>query len=439
MRESDSVSAGMSAREYVVCGISFQNSPVEVRERVAISPQRLPEALQLVREQPGVRECMVLSTCNRTELYLAAEDWLDGKELFLRFARSLRDFDLAPMSDQIYVLTGSAAITHLFRVAASLDSLVVGEPQILGQTKTAFREAENQGCIGRDLHHWIPRAFAAAKQVRNETGIAESAVSVSFAAVQLAKKIFEDLSGKSVVLLGAGKMCELAALHLKEAGASSITVANRTFSRAEELAAKCSGTAAEFEQRGKLIAEADVVICSTDAPQYILCEENVGRRARGRAHRPLLILDMSVPRNVDPSVSAIEGVYLFNIDDLDSVVHANRENRQAEAVLAEAVLREAVENFLKEESESQMAPAIAAIRNQVRSICLSELGRFEQRMPGLSAAEREELEMMLHRIAQKVVHPAIMELKSVDGRETQGAKLSLVEKLFGVDRKASTC
>ncbi len=423
---------------YMVCGVSYHKSPVDVRERVAIPPGRLAEALQFVTDQPGVRECMVLSTCNRTELYLSAEDWVDGAELFLCFARSMRGFDLGAEAAQVYVLRDLEAVNHLFRVAASLDSLVLGEPQILGQTKAAFREAENSGCVGRDLHRWVPRAFAAAKQVRNETGICEAAVSVSYAAVQLARKIFEDIRGKSVVVLGAGKMAELAAMHLREAGASSITIVNRTLSRAEELAARCSGLAVEFEKRHERIVEADIVICSTDAPRFVLESADVRDIIRRRPRRPLLILDISIPRNVDPDVSALDAVYLFNIDDLDCVVQANRQGRIAEAARAEDILRQALEKFVQEEAESRLGPDIAALRNRVRSICLGELERAEQRLPQLGPESRRELEQMLHRIAQKILHPAIMEIKSAESREPRAPKLDVIRKLFGIDRHATT-
>ncbi len=436
-----SATIGTNPQSHMVCGVSFHKSPVEVRERVAISSQKLPEALRWMSAQPGVKECMVLSTCNRTELYLSAEEWVDGKDLFFRFARTLRDFDPVPYSSQIYVFSGSVAISHLFRVASSLDSLVLGEPQILGQTKAAFREAEEQGCVDRVLHRWAPRAFAVAKQVRSETGICDAAVSVSYAAVQLARKIFEDLSGKSILLLGAGKMGELAAIHLREGGASSIVVANRTLARALEVAERCSGRAVEFERRAEQIAIADVVICSTEAPQYILDGDLVRRimRARSRSRRPLLILDISMPRNVDPLVGSVGGVYLFNIDDLESVVQANLKGRKAEAVRAESILRNALERYLREEAQARMAPAIAAIRNQVRSICLVELQRLEQKLPGMSAEQREELEMMLHRITQKIVHPAIMELKMMENPDSDRAGPTFVERLFGVDREASVC
>jgi glutamyl-tRNA reductase len=417
---------------YIVCGVSFHASPIEVRERVAIGAALMPQATRFLLDQPGVNECMVLSTCNRTELYLAADEWVDGADLFDRFARKVRGCDVRPCADQIYVHRGDAAVAHLFRVVSSLDSLIVGEPQILGQAKNAFREAEKLGAVGRELHRLMPRAFAAAKQVRTETGICEAAVSVSYAAVQLARKIFEDLSGKSVVLLGAGKMGELAALHLKEAGAASIAVANRTLARAEEVAARCSGTAVDFGSRSEQIARADVVICSTDAPEYVLDQANLSMALRQRARRALLILDISVPRNVDPRVSDLTNVYLFNVDDLESVVRANREARHGEAARAEAILDRSLVKFRQEESQSRMAPAIAAIRNQVRAVCMAELERYAQRAPLLAPEEREELEFMLHRIAQKIVHPAIMELKSADSLEAAGDKLNLVEKLFGI-------
>ncbi len=423
----------------LVCGISYHLTPIELRERVSVPASLLPLALQSLISRPGVQECMILSTCNRTEIYLSAEEWLDGRELFCRFIQDVQGYDIAGDREQVYVRRGIEAIRHSFRVASSLDSLVLGEPQILGQFKSAFREAENQGCVDRELHRWIPRVFGAAKQVRSETGICDAAVSISYAAVQLARKVFEDLAGRSVVLLGAGRMSELAALHLKEAGASKIVVANRTLARAEEVAARCSGTALEFERREEQIAAADVVICSTDAPDYVIVREDLRRIVKGRTERPILLLDISVPRNVDPTAGELEGVYLFNIDDLESVVAANRRDRETAARQAELILNKALEQFLHEEKRSHAAPAIAAIRNQVHSICLAELDRLTQRMPELSEQERKALETMLHRIAQKILHPAIMELKIADIDESARIDRSSIEELFGVHRETSAC
>jgi glutamyl-tRNA reductase len=428
----------MDPQSHMVCGVSFQKSPVHLRERVAISSEKLPDALSFLSGQPGIKECMVLSTCNRTELYLSADAWVDGEDLFIRFARTLRDFDLSPFAYQIYVLRGHEAILHLFRVASSLDSLVPGEPQILGQTKAAFREAENRGCVGRNLHRWMPRAFAVAKQVRSETGIGDSAVSVSYAAVQLAGKIFEDLSEKAAVLVGAGKMGELAAIHLHEAGVSSIAVTNRTLSRAKEVAARCSGTAVEFELLEKTVSDADIVICSTDAPRFVLTRQGTRRILTSRCRRPLLVLDISMPRNVDPEVSSLDGVYLFNIDDLESVVQANKASRQSEAVRAELILKLAVDRYLREEEQARKGPAIAAVRGRVLSICQAELQRLQRRLPDLPEEHRDELEVMLHRIAQKILHPAIMELKAMEEDPgADAAKPTLVERLFGVEQRAS--
>ncbi len=423
----------------VVCGISYHRSPIEVRERISISAERLADALRFLSGQPGVRECMVLSTCNRTEIYLAAPEWLDARELFCRLIEESRSFDMSGVRDQIYEWRGVEAVKHSFRVASSLDSLILGESQILGQFKAAFREAENRGCIDRELHRWIPRVFSVAKQVRSETGICEAAVSISYAAVQLARKIFENLSGKAVILLGAGRMGELAALHLREAGASSIAVANRTKARAEEVAARCSGTVVAFESRARHIAAADIVICSTDAPQYILSRDDIRAILHARSDRPLLILDISVPRNVEPVCGDLDGVYLFNIDDLDSVVQANRRDRETAAGHAEIIVQKSLERFLHEEVRSRMAPSIAEIRDQVRAVCRSELDRFEQRVPDLRRQEREELEVMLHRIAQKILHPVIMELKTMPSCDDPEASPSLAENLLGIGRKTSAC
>jgi len=423
--------AGNGRLGYMVCGMSYRASPVEVREKVAIPAKLISEAHHYLMAQPGVKECMILSTCNRMELYLSAKRGLDGHKLLVAFIRELRKFDLTPFIGQIYVFRGLDAIAHSFRVASSLDSLVLGEPQILGQTKAAFRAAETNGCVERHLHRWIPRAFAAAKQIRHETGISRSPVSVSSAAIQLAKGICGDLSGKSVVLLGAGKMGELSAQHLKESGASSIVVINRTLTRAAALADRFSGSAVAFKWRIKHIADADVVICSTEAPAFLLTARDVERALARRPHRPLLLLDISVPRNVDPKAAEIEGVHLFNIDDLENVVKANRKRRQAGLERAEAEMRNSLDRFQQEEKNFKAAPAIAAIRNQVRSVCQTELKRFEQKVRGLNEDERDELKMMLHRIAQKILHPAIMELKAIHPHKRKTSKQALIEQLFG--------
>jgi glutamyl-tRNA reductase len=377
---------------------------------------------------------MVLSTCNRTEIYFSAEDWVSGPELFADLMRALHGLELGAALGQVYDLRGADAVVHLFRVAASLDSLVVGEPQILGQTKAAFRAAESAGCVQRDLQHWIPKAFAAAKRVRSETAICESAVSVSHAAVQLGQKIFGDLAGKRVVLIGAGRMGELAALHLRDAGAGTIVVANRTLARGQELAGRCGGEAVDFASRGDQTASADVVVCSTDAPEYVLGLEDLRRRPR----RPLLVLDISVPRNVDPRVAELEEVYLFNIDDLERVAEANRSARRAEAAAADTIVQHAAARFLRETEQTRLAPTIAAVRNQVRSICRDELDRLTQKIPDLSSEDRAELELMLHRIAQKIVHPVIVELKASANPDGAEARVGLVERFFGIAHEATT-
>lgn len=420
---------------YMVCGISFRRSRVEVREKASIPGSRLQESLRYLHGQPGVKECMILSTCNRTELYLSAESGLDGKELFLRFVREVCRFDPASMVDEVYVLRGMEAVEHLFRVASSLDSMVVGEPQILGQTKAAFRAAEKARCVDRDLHRWVPRAFAVAKRVRSESGVGDSAVSVSSAAVQLATRIFEDLNERTVVLLGAGEMGERAALQIRKAGASPIVVVNRTLARGQELAARCSGIAVEFEQLREQLTAADIVICSTDSDRYVLGAGEAREIMRRRSGRPMLLLDISVPRNIDPAVGGLDGAYLFNVDDLKGVVHANLKSRESELSRAERIVREALESFRKGELQTRLTPSIVAIRNQVRSVCEEELARLYHRVPAITAEQGDELEVMLHRIAQKILHPAIRELKAGEESEPADIHRGFIERLFGIEHE----
>jgi len=419
----------------MICGVSFHRSPVDVREKICLPPESLPRAYRYLLDQPGVRECLVLSTCNRTEIYLAAEDWVDGRELYRRFIEAVTGYDLEGRSDQVYVLRGLEAVAHSFRVAASLDSLVIGEPQILGQFKSAFRAAEIHDAAGRELHRWIPRAFLAAKRVRSETSIGDAAVSVSFAAVQLARKIFESLTGRTVLILGAGKMSELAALHLRSAGASTVVVANRTLSRAWEMTRRLGGVSVEFSKRVDAIVSADVVLCATDASGYILDLEDMRRCVAARRRRPLLVLDISLPRNVDPLAGGLEGVYLFNIDDLQQVVDANRSARRLEVRRAEDILRQVLEAHAREESLARLAPAICDMRNQVRDICQAELQRLRHKLPEMTPEQYEELELMLHRVAQKILHPVITRMKVAETSGSLGSVRLLLQRMFGYPRE----
>src|SRR5499433_1572941 len=317
--------------QLAIVGVSHKTAPVEVRERLAFNSDVLRSALTALMNRQNVREAIILSTCNRVEVMAESPDDRLIREFLCEFHQIPPD----SVSEHIYSFKNADAIRHVFRVAASLDSMMVGEPQILGQVKEAYRIAADAGTVGMHLSALMNRAFAVAKKVRNETGISQSAVSVSFAAVELARKIFGDLSGKTVMIIGASKMGELAAKHLKRAGVSSVLVTNRTFDRAVELAQVFEGAAVPFEHFTDHMDRADIVISSTGAPHFIISRTLAEQVIHRRKNRPIFFIDIAVPRDIDPTVNEIDNAYLYDIDDLQAVIDENLKERMKEASRAE--------------------------------------------------------------------------------------------------------
>src|SRR5271165_5936899 len=309
---------------FIVIGVNHQTAPVEVREQFAIPEARLPEAAKALATYPGIEEGMVLSTCNRVELLART---LNGTADLEGFVKQFYGFDPAPYRRYLYEFRERDAVRHVFRVASSLDSMIVGEPQILGQVKEAYATARAVGTVNSQLDALLTRAFAVAKRVRNETAVATSAVSVASVAVDLAKKIFGDLDGKSVYLVGAGKMCELAARHLLAHGAKQIYVSNRTYDRAVALARRFNGEALPFDQLYETVPRADIVISSTGAPHAIFRKEHGERFLKDRRNRPMFFIDIAVPRDVDPEMNKLDGIFVYDIDDLQQVVSSHVADR----------------------------------------------------------------------------------------------------------------
>ena len=294
----------------LVTGVSHKTAPVEVRERLAFSEAALPGALRTLVACEGILEVLVLSTCNRVEIAVSADDAIDPVHAISSFLHESHGIEAATLGPCLYHHEGRDAIHHLFRVAASLDSMVVGEPQILGQLKAAYAQAKSSDCLNGLLESVVARAFNVAKRVRSETGIGQMAVSVSYAAVELARKIFGSLDGRTVMIVGSGKMSELAARHLRRSGAAHIFVTNRTFERAQELAAIFQGTAVEYTRFLGMLPEVDIVIASSGAPHYILTSEDMQRVINARRNRPMFLIDIAVPRNIEPSVNEVDNVFL---------------------------------------------------------------------------------------------------------------------------------
>ncbi|MBX3272494.1 MAG: glutamyl-tRNA reductase [Sandaracinaceae bacterium] len=408
-----------------VVGISHKTSPVELREKLAVEERAVGETARALTERAGLREAVLLSTCNRVEVY-AGEG--DEREV----ARWLEERAGGPIDAHVYVLKGSEAVQHAFRVAASLDSMVVGEPQILGQFKEAYTAAKEAGAIGSLLDRCFTKAFAVAKRVRSETKIAEGSVSVSSVASDLARKIFEDLDRRRVLLIGAGEMGEQAAKHLRQAGAS-LYVVNRSLEKAQKLAEETGGIARSIEALAAELTEADVAIASTSSQRFVITTELMRGVIKARRHRPLFLIDIAVPRDVDPRVGEMDNVFLYDVDDLSQVAEENLGERRRAAVSAEQIVRAEVEEFEAWRRSGALKPTIVGLRRKVRGVLASELERTLPRLNGIGEAERRSLDKMLDAMTNKLVHRAIAELKASTGTADGHALVETTRRLFDLE------
>ena len=415
----------------MLLGVNHKTAPVEIRERLAFSndPGLPYRELKII---PGCEEFSFLSTCNRVEVLFVGSG---GDET----ERKIRDFLFAgSMSYEeagkyVYLHKGEEAIRHLFRVGASLDSMVVGEPQILGQLKDAYRAASDQGCTGVILNRLLHKAFSVAKRVRTETAIGSNAVSISYAAVELAKKIFGSLKGKRAMLAGAGEMAELAAQHLLNQGIAEVVVANRTFERAVNLARCFNGKPLAFEELVPELAHVDILISSTGAPGLILYKADVKPIMKQRRNRPLFLIDIAVPRDLDPELNDLDNVYLYGIDDLSNVVDINKSERDKEAVRAGRIVTEEVLKFMLWLGSMEVTPTIVAFRDKAQEICRDELARTFANCKDLSPKDHESIEKMAAAISNKLMHHPILFLKGKDAPEDQRRKLAIFRKMFSLD------
>lgn len=395
--------------KFLVTGLNHRHAPVELREQVAFTPEDLPAALYALRGRPHVQEAMILSTCNRVELLVAYTDQAPDLVDFLgeRFPVSA-----AELRGHLYSYRDREAVRHLFRVGASLDSMVVGEPQILGQVKEAFATARAAGTVGPQLERLLQGALSVAKRVRSETAIGASSVSIASVAVDLALKIFGSLAGKRVLLVGAGKMGELAARHLLAQGASSITVTNRTAARAERLAQSFGGRALPFSELHASADQADILITSTGAHEFVFRREDGVRFLHRRRGKPMFFIDIAVPRDVDPEMNRVDGVFLYDIDDLQSVAAANLADRSREAANAERLVGMEVEQFARRLQTLDAVPALVALQGSVEAMRQAELQRASARLAGLTPAQREAVEAVTRGLANKFLHAPMQALRA---------------------------
>jgi len=416
-------------------GMNHETAPVELRECLAREPGNTAAALASMRELQCIREGLFLSTCNRVEALYTSEDPKEARKSVISLMSKLGGMPEHSFSSNLYAFEDMEAARHIFRVASSLDSMVVGEPQILGQIKDAYYQATREKTSGVVLNRLMHRAFHVAKRIRTETGISDAAVSISYAAVELAKKIFYDLSGKSVLLIGAGEMAELAARHLMSHGVSSITVANRTFRRAFQVAESFNGSPVSFEEIGTQLLEVDIVITSTASTEYVIHYEQVKSSLRKRRNRPLFFIDIAVPRDVEPSVNDLGNVYLYDIDDLKGVVEINMAQRKKEAVRAERIVQEEVIKFERWLKTLEVVPTIVSLREKAEAIRQAEIKKSLTSLGQLTPSQVKAIESLTLSVAEKIINDPILILKRKADRPTRDTYLDITRRLFNLDQE----
>ena len=417
----------------LLIGLNHKTAPLAVREKLFAGCEEKQNLLSDVLLLPGVQEVLYISTCNRVELVCVMDgekETIQGAKRFLSQSGGLTDQEVA---DCLYVYRDRDAIRHLFRVTSSLDSLVMGETQILGQVKEAYRQALAQNSTGLVLNRLLHRSFRTAKRVRTETAIAENPVSVSFAAVELAKKIFGSLVGKKIVLIGAGEMAELASVHLIGNGAEEITVANRSEAQGIAVAEKFHGKAILLENLDAAMIDADIVISSTGASGYVVTEESVRQSMRKRKNRLLFLIDIAVPRDIEPSADSIENVYLYNIDNLQDIVDENMKGRKKEALKAEAIVEEEVIHYNSWIKELEAVPTIVSLRAKAEGIVRQELEKSIGWMQKLSEEDREKVDNLVQSVVNKILHAPVAVMKEESSEVSSKGIVEAVRQLFRLD------
>jgi glutamyl-tRNA reductase len=393
----------------VLVGLNHKTAPVEVRELLAFSEAACAEGLRTLVDGEVVREALIVSTCNRVEVLTAttSAQISQSRERINDFLNQSRRLPQDLFREHSYSHIDDQAVRHIFRVASSLDSMVVGEPQVLGQVRKAYSVALEAGTAGRVLNRLIHQTFHVAKRVRSETGIAANAVSISYMAVELGKKIFGSLKGQSVLLVGAGEMAELSARHLINAGVSRVLIANRTEESSERLAKEFGGEAVSFEQLADYLPEADIVICSTGANEYVITADMAREALSRRRNRPAFFIDISVPRNLDPAIGGLPNAFVFDIDDLESVVSSNIREREREAERAELIVNSEVMQFQQRLRVMEIGPSIGALRQKFQDIARSEMIRQRNRLGPLTPEQERAVEALLLAAVNKISHPLI--------------------------------
>jgi len=414
-----------------VVGLNHRTAPVEVRESLAFARARLPEALSLACRESDIEEAVILSTCNRVEVYLCSRG-VEDEDYIKHFLASFHGLKAESFEDHLYKSEHQEAVSHLFRVASGLDSMVLGETQVTAQVKEAYRIACQEHTAGRMLHRLFQQSLAVAKKVRTSTEIGSGRASVGSVAVQLAQSIFETLDNRTVLLVGAGKMGEIVLRSLRAAGAKTTFVANRTFAHAETLAREYGGSAVHFDKLAENMARADIVISSTDAPHYVVRYEDVKKALRARSGRSIFLIDIAVPRDIDPAITEIEGIYLYNMDDLQSVVDETTARRRQELNRCLTIVGEEASKFMHWAYRLQVGPTVAELRDNLHDLKRHELCALLQRLPGVTDADRQAIEQMADRLVNKILHVPIKALREPSSQEHGRGVLAAARRLFGL-------
>jgi glutamyl-tRNA reductase len=417
--------------QLTLVGLSHKTAPIEIRETLTFPAAGMGAALSALTSSDVVSDALILSTCNRTEIYAVVADGA-GTDAVIDFLCEHKGLDRHDLVRYLYEAEGHAVVKHLFRVVASLDSMVVGEAQILHQVKEAYDLACQAGAVSRVFHKLFRQSFEVGKRVRTETAIGESAVSISYAAVELAKKVFDTLAGRTILVVGAGKMSELTAKHLVSQGVKQVWVANRTYERAVELAQRFEGTAIPYEELFDRMRQADIVISSTSASGYVISKDQVAGVMRGRRD-PLFFIDIAVPRDIDPTVNDVANAFLYDIDDLNGVVSSNLEERMREAGRAEVIIAEELQTFESWLESMEVVPTIAAIRANAEEMRAEEVAKAMKRLDGLSEADRKTVEMLSQAIVNKMLHGPTAVLKTSATEKDGYAYVDAARRLYGLD------
>ena len=416
-----------------VVGLNFRTSPVAVRERFWISPDRRPEALsQLVRSE-AIEEVIALATCNRTEFILWTSDVPSAANSVLRFLTQEYQLKLCEWS-HFYRLMDDVALTHIFRVTSSLDSMVLGEPEITGQVKDAWAQAQDLGTTGRFLDTVMQKALTVSKRIRTETAVGSSAVSVPYAAVELSREVLGELAGRELLLIGAGKMSERAAHYLMKAGANRVKVLNRTASHGEQLANQVGAASVPWTTKIEQLKNADIVVSSTSSPGFILTRHEAAQIMRARQHKPMVLIDVAVPRDVEPTARNVEGIHLFDMDDLEYAVKRNSAGRQAAAENAEKIVQAEVQGFRGKLMAERIVPTIIALRNRLDDLCQQELEVLRKEFGPFTEDQDEALMALTAHITRRIASSLARELKGLPERAEQDGLTSAVGRLFHLEQ-----